>query len=104
MGFEDFLKYLSTDMGVSAAVNAVLLVITAYAIEFWPRWNKLSSPKKRLAFMVPLSFVVPMLATVVGVLYYNWSTAFDVTWWPALVAGFTAAFAGTLAHTPKLNK
>lgn len=102
--FEEFLKYLSTEMGVSAAVNAALLIVTAYALELWPAWDAISAVRKRLFFMVPVSFVVPLVAAGIGILSYGWPTQFDVTFWPALVAGFAAAFAGTLAHTPKLQK
>jgi hypothetical protein len=102
MGFEDFLKYLSQEMGIAAAVNAILLIVGSYAVEFWPWFCNLTPRKARLIFMIPLSFVLPVTATAVGVLYYAWPMQFDVTWWPALVAGFTAAFAGTVAHSRKL--
>lgn len=102
-GFEEFLKYLSTEMGVSAAVNAIALIVAAYLIEFWPVWADIPAVRKRLFFMVPMSFAIPLVAVGIGIGYYGWSTQFDVTFWPALVAGFTAAFAGTLAHTAKLR-
>jgi len=102
MGFEEFLKYISTQVGVSAVVNAILLIIGSYAVEFWPWFCNLTPLKSRMIFMVPLAFIVPLSGAALGVLYYGWTMQFDVTWWPALVAGFTAAFAGTLAHARKL--
>ena len=103
MTFEAFLQAFSTQEFVAVAVNAIILVVGSYAVEFWPWFMELAPRRARLFFMVPLSFVLPLLASVLGVALYDWSAAFDVTFWPALVAGASAAFAGTLAHSRKLS-
>ncbi len=102
MGFEEFLSYLSTPQGIANAVSALLVIVTSFLVELWPAWKDISPVRKRLFFMIPLSLGLPLLATAVGVLYYGWSMAFDQTWFPAIVAGFAAAFGGQLAHTRQL--
>ena len=85
--------------GVNGAVGIVLSVL----VEYWPWYAGLEAKMSRLIFAA-LCFAIPICATVAAIatgefgVWADWAG----TWWPAIVAGATAAFAGTLAHTRKL--
>ena len=97
MAFADFIRYAA-----GAGVSAIVAVVISVFVEYWPWYSGLSPKLKRLLFFV-MSFVVPVLAAVIGCLtgVFDWS--FYTTFWPAIVAGFAASGIGTLAHTPKLR-
>jgi ABC-type glycerol-3-phosphate transport system permease component len=98
MSWGDFLRYASSD-GIAVIVGIVLSVV----IEYFPAYCELASKWKRLVFFA-LCMAMPILATVLAVATGVWGVWGDWqnTWWPAIVAGFTAGAAGTLVHTRKL--
>jgi hypothetical protein len=97
MNWEQFLDWASHPGGVSLAVGVLLSVVT----EYLPGFASLSSKAKRGAFFV-LCVAVPVVAAALGVVTLDWQASWQVTFWPALVAGVMAFGSGTLAHLPKL--
>ncbi len=95
MSFEQFLRYAG-GTGVSVVVGVVL----SQVIEYVAAYQRLGAKPKALVF-VGLCFIIPVLAALLlGLLKYEpWS--FDPLFWKALVAGFSAAGIGTLAHVPQ---
>jgi hypothetical protein len=98
MPWSEFLRYVAGP-GVSLVVGVLISVI----VEYWPAFDLLLPRWKRLA-VAGFSFAVPVLATVLAVVSGEWGQWGDWagTWWPALVSGFAALSAATLAHTRKL--
>lgn len=96
MIFCEFVKGLQ-GAGLGAAVGAVL----SFVVEWWKGYGDLSAVYKRVVFL-GLCLVIPLVAASVGVLSCGQSATFVDTWWPALVAGFAAFGAGTVAHTRDL--
>lgn len=98
MSWKEFLQ-LMTGTGINAAVGMLLSLTTDY----WPDYNALEPKWKRVLFFV-ICFLIPIVATVAAIVtgefgaWGDWQT----TWWPAIVAGATAAGVGTLVHTRKL--
>jgi len=99
MTWSEFLQWASSP-GINAIVGAVLSVV----VEYLPKYDTLEPKWKRLVFFV-LCLVVPLGATALAILTGEWGAWGDWanTWWPAIVAGFTAASAGTLIHTRKVH-
>jgi len=99
MTWGEFLQWASSP-GINAIVGAIISVGTEYI----PGYDTLEAKWKRLVFFA-LSMVVPVGATALAVLTGEWGAwgDFQGTWWPAIVAGFTAGSAGTLVHTRKLH-
>jgi hypothetical protein len=98
MEWGDFLKTM-TGSGVNAAIGFIL----SFTTDYWPGYAPLDAKYKRLVF-IAAAFLIPLLATAAAIAtgeFGQWAD-WQTTWWPALVAGATAAFAGTLAHTRKL--
>jgi len=98
MSFPDFLSYLQTGVGINAAIG----ILVSLLVEYWPWYGELDPKVKRLLVMA-FSFTLPLIAATVGAAcaYVPW--AFEITYWPALVAGFTAFFAGQVVHTRALK-
>ena len=98
MEWGEFLKSMS-----GAGVNAAAGFLLSYAVEDFPSYELMDAKYKRLVF-IAAAFLIPISATVAAIVtgeFGAWSD-WAGTWWPAIVAGATAAFAGTLAHTRKL--
>jgi len=93
MAFIDFLKYLQGP-GIGIAIGFIL----SFVVEWYPEWNDVDPKAKRIAFFV-LSTAIPVAAAAAGAATGYWGWDFETVFWPALVAGFTAFGAGTLAHT-----
>lgn len=98
MEFSEFLSYAA-----GPGVNAVVGFVLSFLVGMWPAYKDQSARMKRYAFMIPLCFLVPVVATALGVFTQDWPGQWDPTWWNAVVAGFTAAFAGTLTHGRTLS-
>lgn len=99
MEWGEFLKAL-TGPGVNSAVGFIL----SFTTDYWPGYASIDPKYKRLVF-IAAAFLVPLLATILAIItgeFGQWAD-WQTTWWPAIVAGSTAAFAGTLAHTRKLR-
>lgn len=99
MSWQEFLVYALTPAGIGVVVGFVL----SWVVEYWPAYETWEPKYKRLVFLV-LSFVVPLLGVTLSIATGaggDWLD-FQNTWWPALVAGFTAFTAGQTAHVRKL--
>ena len=95
--WEQFLIYLSTPTGVSVSVG----LLASLLAEYIPAFEWLDARLKRLIFL-GFNLLVPVGAAALGELTAGWSPAWDVTWWPAIVAGWVSFGAGTALHTRKL--
>ena len=93
MTLTEFLTYLLSAGGISAAVGVVL----SFVLEMWPQFDALEPRAKRLVTMA-LCFLLPLGATL-G-LYGAALTADQV--WAALMAGFVAFFGSQAAHIAML--
>jgi len=97
MNWTEFLSYLR-----GPGVAAVVGVLLSYVVEYWELYQTLDSRYKRLV-IAGLCFVVPVVATALScasglMVWGDWAN----TWWPALVAGFTAFSGNQFAHLRKL--
>lgn len=97
MGFQDFLASLQQAVGIGAAIGFLM----TFVLEWMPNFEYLSAREKRAVFFA-LCMTLPLLAAGVGVALGYYEPIFETTFWPAVVAGFTAFTAGTLVHTRKL--
>ena len=97
MGWSEFLSFLSKPNGIAIAVGIVL----SLAIEYWPAFETLAAKWKRAIFFA-VCLVIPLLAALLGALTAGWSWAWELTFWPALVAGAAAFASGTLTHIRRL--
>lgn len=89
-----FLTYLSQKAGASAAVGIVL----SYIAEYIPKYDALDKKGKRLVFF-GVCLTIPLAASLLGSLTAGWGWGWNAVYWPAIVSGFAAFAAGTLAHT-----
>lgn len=96
MSWEEFLRYASGP-GVSAVVGALLSVL----VEYWPVFDTWA-PRWKRATMFLLCLVVPVLASGLGIASAGWPATWEATFWPALVAGFTAFVSSQAVHVRKL--
>ena len=97
MSWSDFLALLSQPNGIAAAVGIGLSFVTEYI----PGYEALVPKWKRLIFLV-LCLAIPLAAAGLGVLTVGWSLSWELTFWPALLAGGIAFGGGTVAHVRKL--
>lgn len=88
MTFPEFIAWAGTAEGI----NAIIGVVLSWVLDQWEVWKRLSPFGKRL-WMFALSLVIPILATLLGILtgYMIGSTE---VWWGAFQAGIFA-FAGS---------
>ncbi len=96
MSWEEFLRYAGGP-GVSAIVGALLSVL----VEYWPAYDALA-PRWKRAVMFVVCLVVPVVAAAMGVASLGWPATWEATFWPALVAGFTAFVSSQAVHVRKL--
>jgi len=99
MSWSEFLQWAASP-GINAIVGVVLSEVATYIQPYEqlaPKWKRVVF--FGLSMAVPLGATALSIATGVG---GQWAD-FQGTWWPAIVAGFTAGSAGTLAHTRKLK-
>lgn len=97
MSWPEFVAFLMTSDGV----NIVVGVLLSFLVELWPGYESLEPPYKRLAFgglclIIPILGGISSCASGLGV----WGD-FAGLWWPAIVAGWSAFFAGQIAHLRK---
>lgn len=99
MEWSEFLTYAA-----GPGVNAIVGFALSFCVDYIPGYDLLEPKLARLVFL-GLAFVVPAGATALAIATGEWGVWNDWagTWWPALVSGFTAGFAGTLAHTRSLK-
>ena len=93
MGWEEFLDFLQ-----GPGINVVVGILLAFVAEYVAGFQKLESKHKQIVFG-GLSFVVPLLGAIGSCVsgYAAWSDWVGL-WWPALVAGGSAFFSGTMGH------
>lgn len=98
MAFREFLVFLQ-GAGIMAAIGFIL----SFLVELWPDWAMLEAKAKRVVMLV-LCLLIPLLAKVVELAFFGgaWGD-FPFTWWPVLVAGFTAFTSSQVAHTRELR-
>ena len=93
MSWTEFLMYLQ-----GPGILAVVGVLSALAIEYWPVFQNLESKWKQLSFAGG-SLFVPLVGAALSILPpVSAAPSWADLWWPALVAGWSAFGAGTLAH------
>ena len=97
MSWSDFLALLSQPNGIAAAVGVSLSFVTEYI----PGYEALVPKWKRLIFLA-FCLVIPLAAAGLGVLTAGWALSWELTFWPALLAGGIAFGGGTVAHARKL--
>jgi hypothetical protein len=98
MALGDFLVFLQ-GAGIMAAIGFVL----SFAVDWFPQYEGLSAKAKRLA-MLALCLAIPVLAKALELAFFGgvWGD-FPLTWWPVLVAGFSAFTSSQVAHTRELT-
>lgn len=98
MAFRDFLVFLQ-GAGIMAAIGFVL----SFVVKWWPQYELLSAKSKRVV-MLALCLAIPVAAKALELAGYGGAWAdFALTWWPVLVAGFSAFTSSQVAHTRKLD-
>ena len=97
MEWTKFLEY-AAGPGVAAIVGLLLSELVTY----WPAFADLLDRWKRVVFCL-LCMIVPVLASVLGVMTAGWPGTWVATYWPAVVAGGVAFGSGTLVHTRKMT-
>ena len=98
MDWASFLSYLSEPNGIAVAAG----IVWSLLIEYWAQFEAMASKWKRLVFFV-VCMALPLAAAALGVLTQGWPLNFEVTFWPAIVAGALAFGSGTVTHTTKLK-
>ena len=92
-----FLQLLSSPNGVAAGVG----VVVSWLVEYIPGFDGLDPKWKRLVFL-GLCFIVPLAAAGLAILTTGAPLSWELTFWPAVLAGGIAFGGGTVAHTRKL--
>lgn len=83
-------------------LNAAVGLIVSWGVENVPWFCRLTGQQKRLAIGL-LSLIIPLAACALAVAGGYQPADWEASWWPALVAGFTAFVAATMAHVRKLS-
>ena len=92
-----FLQLLSNPNGIAAAIGVILSGVAEYI----PGYDALVPKWKRLVFFAAC-FIVPLAAAGLGILTLGWPVSWELTFWPAVLAGGIAFGGGTVAHVRKL--
>ena len=98
MSWDEALRY-AAGPGIAAIVGALVSVL----VEYWPWFGQLDALRKR-AVTFGLCLVVPLVAAGLGVATSGWPGSWEGTFWPALLAGFTAFTASQVVHSRKLMR
>lgn len=98
MTWSEFLSYLTQPNGIAAAVGLLL----SFILEYVPPYQALAPRYQRLGFL-GLCLVVPLLAAGLGILTAGWLASWELTFWPALMAGALAFGTGQVAHSRWLS-
>ena len=95
--WSEFLKFITTAPGIQVVLGFVL----ARLAEVWPAFQDKPKEIKQFVF-AGICMIVPVIGAVLGILTAGWEPTWEITFWPAIVAGFSAACtafaAGTLAN------
>ena len=92
MDFNTFIDWMR-----GSGVNVIIGFLLSFGVEWFPQWTTMADKIKRLV-MFTLCLLIPLLGTLIGVLFGTLDAGFVVSWWPALVAGFAAFSTSTMAH------
>jgi hypothetical protein len=98
MSWDEVLRYASGP-GVNAIVGALLSVL----VDYWPWFGRLTALWKRAVTLV-LCLVVPLSSAGLGVATVGWPATWEGTFWPAVLAGFTAFVGSQVVHSRKLGR
>lgn len=91
ISWPDFLRWLSTPTGIPIASGVLVYIIKDL---FFPQFEQLAPKWQQVVFFF-VNLIPPVGAAGLGILTLGWSPAWEVTWWPAIVAG-VLAFAGSI--------
>jgi len=100
MSWSEFLRYAAGTNGVAVIVGFVLSEVVE---QYVPGFTSLTSKWRRVVFFL-LCLVLPLAASALGVLTAGWEPTWEVTFWPAIVAGVLAFGAGTVNHTRRIKE
>ena len=93
MTFQEFLSYLQ-----GPGINAVIGFLLSFVVEWFPEWDTLEGRVKRLLSLA-MCLLVPLVGAGLSCAFGYQACDFTQTFWPALVAGFTAFTSNQVAHT-----
>ena len=96
MSFPEFLTYAQ-----GPGINLIIGFVLSFVVEWYPSWGNLPPRVKRIA-MGFLSLVVPIAAAALSVAMGYQDSSFESTFWPAIVAGFTAFTGSQAGHLRSL--
>ena len=99
MEFKDFLAFLQ-----GPGINVAVGIAISFLVEYWSGYDGLTPKVKRLV-MLGLCFIIPVVAKVTELGFFGgiWGD-FPLTWWPIIVAAFSAFTGSQAAHTRKLGE
>ena len=93
MTWESFLQLMTSVSGVEVILGFLL----SWLVGLWPAFQDKPKQIKQAIFAL-ICLIVPLLGTLLGILTLGWDPGWATTWWPALVAAFTAFTSGTLLN------
>ena len=97
MSWAEFLALFYTPNGITAAVGILLSGLAEYV----KAYDALAPKWKRLVFG-GACLIVPLAAAGLAILTVGAPVSWELTFWPAILAGGIAFAGGTYAHTRKL--
>ena len=97
MSWSEFLALFATPNGIAAAVGVAL----SFVAEYIPAYDALAAKWKRLVFG-GACFIIPLGAAGLGIATAGYPVSWELTFWPAVLAGGIAFGGGTFAHVRKL--
>ena len=98
MTWNEFLTWLSQPNAIAVVVG----LLWSLLVDYWPVFGELAGKWKRLVFL-GLALIIPLSAALLGALTAEWGWSFELTFWPALVAGVLSFGSGTVLHTRRLS-
>jgi MFS family permease len=99
MTWDQFLTFLTQTSGIQVVLGFALSLIS----EYFPKFDAYSKQTKQAIFF-GICMIIPLLGCALGVLTAGWPLSWEMVFWPALVAGFTAFTSGTLFHAVKSTR
>jgi hypothetical protein len=97
--WSEALRYATQTAGIQVILGFCLSILSDY----WPAFQRQSKQVKQAVF-AGICLAIPLVGCTLGVLTAGWPPSWDVTFWPALVAGFAAFTTGTLFHAAKTSR
>lgn len=101
MTLREVLNYLTTEGGITVALNLLLGIGESFLADWWPAFQKFE-PRVKRVIIIMASFVIPLGAT-----FLKWAIdgalPSEEMWWAAILAGGMAFLASQAKHIPKLG-